>query len=178
MYYVSQIKFNNMKNIHLIQKKTSKLLFTILLLCGINELWAIASPIPPNMIYLRDRKWDVRQIYVNQMPVDSHQVADLAISFAFMPDDNKCYYFVQNDSLGEQIGVEMSYSTVENIQGDNYIIVHESSNPSAVWYNFHIEHISKDHLVLKFTQISADDSDPTPVKTIEYRFVADNSIYY
>lgn len=124
----------------------------------------------PNLIYLKDRKWDLKQMYVNELPVDSLEIVKIGMSFVFNSQD-KAYQINYNAITNSPMAMVMDYTVNAN---NNTIRLVNTADLSLV-YNFKILYIGKNHLVLTFS--SPDPKNASVIRSIEYRFVADNSIY-
>lgn len=134
----------------------------ILFLMSSKALWAIAGP-NPFFETIVDRKWDLKQMYINKLPVDSFKVADMDMSLIFN-SQGKFFQLAYVASLNAKGAIEGTYSVLKNS-----IRVGQAE----VWYDFQIEYLGENHLVLVFTQL---DPKTSLTNTIEYRLVADNSV--
>lgn len=153
------------------QLKIKLLLPFLAILLG-HELFSAETALP-GMVYLRDRKWDLRQIYFNNVPVDSLYIVERKISMGIGTDGS--YYHIGVDSLTNQGYAVPFYCQIDENAAIPTIKVAQSADMHDVFYNFNIVYIGKDHLVLTFKQ--ADLQNPSMLVTVEYRFVADNSVY-
>ena len=143
-----------------------KYAFWMLLLGNLSNISAIAPHLPEGVT---DRKWDLKQMYINQLPVDSLTVADMGMSLIFN-GQGRFFQLAHSDSLDATAVMEGYWSYTSS-----YVLnAAETVGMQNIWYGFKVTYLGYDHLVLTFTK--PDLQDPTKSNLVEFRFVADNSI--